>query len=100
MSERSPPSLRSQLGTLGGLLLLLAMTAGFAYVPAGAFNTVVALCISVAKTLLVMLFFMRLRSESPVVRLAAMAGFTWLSMLFLITLADYLTRMTLAPPYR
>jgi cytochrome c oxidase subunit 4 len=58
-----------------------------------------ALAVSVAKTLLVMLFFMRLRSASAVVRLAAMVGFAWLGMLFLITLADYVTRLTLAPPY-
>lgn len=95
----SAPSLRSQLGTLAGLLLLLAATAAFAYVPLGAFNTVLALSISVGKTLLVMIFFMRLRSESPVVRLFAMAGFVWLAMMFLVTLADYLTRMELPPPY-
>jgi cytochrome c oxidase subunit 4 len=99
MSGHPPPSLRSQLGTLAGLLLLLATTAGLAYVPMGPFNTVMALAVSVAKTLLVMLFFMRLRSASAVVRLAAMVGFAWLGMLFLITLADYVTRLTLAPPY-
>ncbi|HET6432783.1 cytochrome C oxidase subunit IV family protein [Dyella sp.] len=99
MSGSSPPSLRSQLGALAGLLLLLAATAGLAYVPMGAFNTVVALLISLAKTLLVMLIFMRLRSESAVVRLVAIAGFAWLAMLFLILMADYLTRVTLPPPY-
>lgn len=99
MSGTSPPSLRSQLGALVGLLLLLAATAGLAYVPLGAFNLVLALAISTAKTLLVMLIFMRLRSASAVVRLVAIAGFAWLSLLFLITLADYLTRVTLAPPY-
>ena len=99
MSGRATPSLRSQLGTLAGLLALLAATAGIAYLPLGALNTVLALLSSVAKTALVMVFFMRLRTESQVIRLVALAGFVWLSMLFLITLADYLTRTVLAPPY-
>ena len=99
MSAPSPPSLRSQLGALGALLALLAATASLAYVPLGLFNTVLALTISVAKALVVMLVFMRLRSARPVIRLAATAGFLWLGLLFLITLADYLTRTTLAAPY-
>ncbi|MGN6739437.1 cytochrome C oxidase subunit IV family protein [Dyella sp.] len=99
MSAPSPPTLRSQLGALGALLALLAATAGLAYLPLGGFNTVLALSISVAKALVVMLVFMRLRSASPVIRLAAAAGFLWLSLLFVITLADYLTRGTLAAPF-
>jgi cytochrome c oxidase subunit 4 len=99
MSAPSPPTLRSQLGALGALLALLAATAGLAYVPLGWFNTVLALSISVAKALVVLLIFMRLRSAAPVVRLAAMAGFLWLGLLFIITLADYLTRATVPPPF-
>jgi cytochrome c oxidase subunit 4 len=99
MSAPSPPSLRSQLGALGALLALLAATAGLAYVPLGVFNTVLALAISVSKALVVMLVFMRLRSAKPVIRLAAVVGFLWLGLLFVITLADYLTRATLAAPY-
>lgn len=99
MSAPSPPTLRSQLGALGALLALLAATAGLAYVPLGWFNTVLALSISVAKALVVLLIFMRLRSAAPVIRLAAMAGFLWLSLLFVITLADYLTRAAVPPPF-
>ena len=75
-----------------GLLTLLALTLGSAYVPLGWLNSVINLAIAVAKALLVMIFFMHLRSSHYVLRLAAAAGFFWLAILIGLTLTDFLAR--------
>jgi cytochrome c oxidase subunit 4 len=74
------------------LLLLLAATVGSAFVPLGPFNAIINIGIAAAKTGLVLLFFMKLRSSSELLRLAALAGVFWLSFMFMLTASDYLTR--------
>ena len=75
-----------------GLLTLLALTLGSAYLPLGWLNGAVNLAIAVAKALLVMIFFMHLRSSHYVLRLAAAAGFFWLAILIGLSLTDFLAR--------
>lgn len=75
-----------------GLMLLLAATLGYAYVPHAPAKLEVSLAIAAAKAGLIALFFMQLRQASWLVRLAAMAGLTWLSFLYIIAFADYFTR--------
>jgi cytochrome c oxidase subunit 4 len=72
--------------------LLLAATVTSAYIPLGIFNSVINYAIAAAKAALILLFFMKLKSSSPLVRLASMAGLFWLLFLFALTAADYLTR--------
>ncbi len=79
-SSTPVPSLRSQLGAWVALLLLLALTAGSALMPMGMFNAVANMAIAVAKALLVMVFFMKLRTDQPLVRIVAAAGFAWLAL--------------------
>lgn len=75
-----------------GLLTLLLLTLGSAYLPLGWLNGVVNLAIAIAKALLVMIFFMHLRSSHYVLRIAAAAGFFWLALLIGLSLADFLAR--------
>jgi cytochrome c oxidase subunit 4 len=75
-----------------GLITLLLLTLGSAYLPLGWLNGVVNLAIAVAKALLVMIFFMHLRSSHYVLRIAAAAGFFWLALLIGLSLADFLAR--------
>jgi cytochrome c oxidase subunit 4 len=75
-----------------GLLALLILTLGSAYVSLGWLNGVVNLAIAVAKALLVMAFFMHLRSSHYVLRLFAAAGFFWLAILIGLSLSDFLAR--------
>ncbi len=75
-----------------GLLALLLLTVGAAYIPLGPWNTAVAMSISVAKGLLVILFFMHARQATPLTRLFICAGFFWLGLLISLTLSDVLTR--------
>ncbi len=74
------------------LLILLALTVGVSYVDLGVFNEVIALAIAAAKALLVILFFMHMRSSSRLTWLFAAAGFVWLAILIALTMSDYVSR--------
>jgi cytochrome c oxidase subunit 4 len=74
------------------LMALLALTVGLAFVPLGPFKPLVAYAIATAKAALVLWFFMEMRREGGLLRLAAAAGFVWISILLTLSLADYLTR--------
>ena len=74
------------------LMVLLAATIGYAFWPGAPLKTEVALAIATAKAVLIALLFMQLRSAAWLVRLAAIAGLAWVSLLYLIAFADYLTR--------
>ena len=74
------------------LIGLLALTAGSVALPAGWWTTPVSLAIAVAKAILIFYFFMRLRTQSGLVRVFALAGFFWLAILLVLTAADYFTR--------
>lgn len=88
MTEQSKAVLKLWLGLLG----LLSLTTGLAFVPLGSFNLGIALAIGIAKALLVLWFFMELKSSGGLVRVFAAAGFFWLLILFTLTAADYLNR--------
>jgi cytochrome c oxidase subunit 4 len=75
-----------------GLMVLLALTAGSHAFPLGSWNAVINLGIAAAKTVLIALFFMNLRHETTLVRILSGVGIFWLSILFTLTLADYLHR--------
>jgi len=74
------------------LLLLLGVTVGYAYWPRAPLKTEVSIAIAIAKALLIAILFMQLRRATWLVRLAAIAGVTWVSFLYLIAFSDYLTR--------
>ena len=84
--------LKLHLNITAALMLLLAATVFLAYLDLGPLNTPAALLISLAKALLVVLVFMRLRQASGLSRLALFAGVFWLGILFALSLSDYLSR--------
>lgn len=86
------PSVKTYVAIWAVLLLLLATTFGSAYIRLGTGNLVVNVTIAVAKTLLVAVFFMRLRSARVVNGLAAGAAILMLMILIGLTLTDYFTR--------
>ena len=91
--------LRRFLWVLAALLTLLALSAGSALLKLGAFNTVLNLGISVAKTLLVMAVFMHETEARRLTRLASALGFVWLAMLIALMLLDFLTRLHVPAPW-
>lgn len=80
------------------LMGLLALTWGLGYVNFGPFNLVIALGISFAKTILIVLFFMHIKGSSRLLHLAAIAGLLWLFFMLLLTLGDYYSRSWVAMP--
>lgn len=74
------------------LLVLLGMTFGYAFIPDAPLKLPVSLAIAAAKALLIATLFMQLKQAAGLVRIAAMTGIAWASLLYLIAFADYLTR--------
>jgi len=58
---------------------------------------VIALMIAIAKTFLVMLFFMHVRYSGRLVWIYVGVGFFWLGILLALTMSDFLTRLW--PPF-
>jgi cytochrome c oxidase subunit 4 len=76
------------------LMCLLALTLVLAYVPMGELTPVAGIAIAFVKAGLVVMLFMELVGSKPLIRLAAVAGLIFLSVLFALTLADVLSRLT------
>ena len=84
--------IRVYLGVFVALMLLMAATVGAAFFDLGIFNNVIALAIAMAKTSLIMLYFMHLRYSSRLTQVFALVGFLFLVILVAGTVNDYLTR--------
>ena len=91
---------KTYLKTFVALLGLLMLTVGANFLNLGSFNVVAAMLISLAKALLIILFFMEVRYSRPIVWLFAAAGFVWLVIMLFITLGDYYTRNWIGPDWR
>lgn len=86
-------SLRTYYIVYAALLGLLTLTVVVALLDVGAaWGLTIALTIAVAKSLLVMLYFMHVRDSSRTTWLFAAAGFAWLLILFVLMMGDYLSR--------
>lgn len=92
MASHSHSHRGSYYATFVALMVLLGVTVGVAHFHLGAWSAPVALAIAALKTVLIGTIFMHLNTESPLVRLFAVAGFLWLALMLSITLSDYETR--------
>jgi cytochrome c oxidase subunit IV len=79
------------------LLVLTLLTWQIAYVDLGRWNMVVALIISITKTVLVATFFMHLRWSASLVRLVVFAAVFWLAIMLTLTIGDFFTRTNVQP---
>lgn len=79
-----------------GLLLLLAGNTVLAFVGLGAFAPLAHVGIAAAMAALVLVVFMELDRGASLFWVFAGAGFFWLTILFALTAADYLTRYNFA----
>jgi len=80
-----------------GLIGLLTLTVAAAYQPLGAFNTVVAMTIALAKAVLIAAVFMDLWRGKALTLVFAGAGFFWLALMLWLAFADYMTRPDFPP---
>ena len=74
------------------LMVLLVITLAAAYFDLGMFNLPIAMAIAFAKAVIVVLFFMHVRWSTNLVKFFAVAALLWLSIMFVLTLADYMSR--------
>ena len=70
------------------LITLLLLTLSSAYLRLGWVNGAINLAIAVVKAVLVMIFFMHLRSGHYLLRIVAAAGFFWLALLIGLAFTD------------
>jgi cytochrome c oxidase subunit IV len=80
------------VGVFVALLVLTFVTVEAARHDFGAWNNVVALTIAFTKAILVIAFFMHVRWAGKLVVLVVGSGFVFLGILFLFTMADYVSR--------
>ena len=88
----SIPSVRTYVIIWATLTIMTFVTYLVAQIDLGAWNAVVALFIAFFKMMLVILFFMNLKAESPLTKLFAAGGFFWMALLLGQFLVDYATR--------
>ena len=74
------------------LTILTFVTFYVSTINLGPFNVVVALAIAVFKMMLVIWFFMHVRTDNPLTKLFVFAGFFWMAILLVLTLGDYFSR--------
>ena len=74
------------------LLLLLAATVIAAHLPLGAAKPWISYAIAFAKAALILWFFMEMRREGAIGRMAMLAAGIWLIMMMTLSASDYLTR--------
>lgn len=74
------------------LMVLLFVMFGLSYFNLGGLGTAVILSLAFVQMILVLLFFMRLRTSANIVRLVSGVGFLWLLIMFILAFCDYLTR--------
>lgn len=86
------PSLRPYLLTWIALLALLGLTTASALLPLGGFNLVVNLGIAAIKAALVAAVFMHVARGGTMVRVVALAGLVWLSLLIGLSMTDLAVR--------
>ena len=96
MSDEPEPLgtiLRGPLLTWGVLLVAVATTLGYAYLPGAPVKPAIGLLIAAFKIGLIATLFMRLKQADPLLRLVATGSLLWLSLLYIIGFCDYLTRL-------
>ncbi|MCA1557934.1 MAG: cytochrome C oxidase subunit IV family protein [Acidobacteria bacterium] len=76
----------------GALMVLTVVTYWVALYDFGNWNVVIALAVAVTKAVLVVLFFMHVRYSNRLTKIVVIAGFFWLAIMVVLTLADYFTR--------
>ncbi len=76
------------------LLVLLFTSLGSAYLRLGAWNTFIGIAIAFIKAALVALLFMELLCSRALIRLAGLAGLVFVLILFGLSTAEVLMRLT------
>lgn len=79
------------------LLCFTFTTYGVAMIDLGQFNALVAICIAMIKSMLVILFFMHVKYSPKMTKVTVFAGFCFLLILLTLTMTDYISRPWTGP---
>ena len=82
----------------GALMVLTFITVAVSYVDLGRANVLVALAVAGVKATLVVLWFMHVKHNTPLIKLTVATGFLWLVFMFAIMFSDYISRGFLGWP--
>jgi cytochrome c oxidase subunit IV len=74
------------------LLGLFAVNAGSAYLPLGTANITINLLVAGAMIVVLAIFLMDLRHSTTLLRIIALSGLFWTTVMFALTFNDYLSR--------
>jgi cytochrome c oxidase subunit 4 len=74
------------------LMVLLVITVVAAFINLGEANMIVAMTIAIIKAALVILYFMHVKFASRLTKVFVAASFVWLSIMFVLTWTDYISR--------
>lgn len=85
-------SVRTNLIVFAALMVLLVLTVAVAYLDLGPLGLAIAMAIATVKAVLIILYFMHVRFSSPLTWVFSGAAFFWLTIMFIFTLNDYLSR--------
>ena len=88
----SVPSVRTYVLIWGTLTILTFVTFYVSKIELHEWNIVIALLIAFFKMMLVILFFMNVKADSPLTKLFAGAGFFWMILLLGQVAIDYISR--------
>jgi cytochrome c oxidase subunit 4 len=84
--------MRVYFSVIACLFVFTAITVAAGFLSLGVLNTPLALAIAIFKASLVVLFFMHVKYNTPLMWVFAGAGFFWLIILFALTMQDYVSR--------
>src|SRR5690349_15923341 len=97
MNEHDPQHHVTSVGVYIAVFLALAagtlLTWWVSTIDLGWANTPIALLIATIKAVLVILFFMHVIHSTRLTWVVVIGAFLWLGVLFVLTFADYLTRV-------
>jgi cytochrome c oxidase subunit IV len=74
------------------LMVLFAINLASAYIPLGTANLAVNLFIAAVMAATLFIFLMDLKNAKALIRVVAVAGLFWMTMMFSLTFSDYLSR--------
>lgn len=83
---------KAYVAVVGLLFVFTIITVLVAFIDIGWINTPLALTIAIFKASIVVLFFMHVRYNSPLMWVVAGSGFFFLLILLALTLQDYVSR--------
>lgn len=92
MSQEHTLSIRMNVTIFAILLALLVLTVAVAYVDLGPLGLPVAMAIATVKAALILMYFMHVKFNPPLVWIFSSAAFFWLLILLALTFNDFLTR--------